>query len=116
MLYRKKTLTEAAQWFADGHAKPWAQSSVREMGDHFEIDTREGTLRGEPGDWIARGPQGEVYPIGADIFAETYEEADRESSAVPPSFEDVRVMIRQEIREALDEQAQAIEIQKRLKF
>lgn len=104
MLYRKKTLTEAAQWFADGHAKPWAQSAVREMGDHFEIDTREGTLRGEPGDWIARGPQGEVYPIGAEIFAQTYEPADQASAARPATAEDVRLMIREEIRAALAEQ------------
>ena len=74
-LYRKKTLIEAAQWFASGHCPIWAQTAVRECGDHFEIDTREGTLKGVPGDWIARGIEGEVYPIGADIFAKTYEVA-----------------------------------------
>lgn len=74
-MYRKKTLTEAAQWFSNGHCPVWAQRAVREYGDHFEIDTREGTLKGVPGDWIARGPEGEVYPIGADIFTKTYEAA-----------------------------------------
>jgi len=37
------------------------------------IDTREGTLVAVPGDWIAKGVQGEVYPIAEDIFAQTYD-------------------------------------------
>jgi len=37
------------------------------------IDTREGTLVAIPGDWIAKGVQGEVYPIAEDIFAQTYD-------------------------------------------
>lgn len=72
-LYRKKTLTEASQWFSQGQCPPWAQKAVREFPTHFEIDTREGTLKGIPGDWIALGPEGEVYPIGASIFEKTYE-------------------------------------------
>lgn len=72
-LYRKKTLTEAQQWFSNGQCPVWAQSAVRECSTYFEIDTREGTLKGYPGDWIARGPAGEVYPIGDDIFKATYE-------------------------------------------
>jgi hypothetical protein len=71
--YRKKVLTEAVQWFSNGGCPVWAQKAVRECGDHFEIDTREGTLKGIPGDWIAIGPAHEVYPIGAEIFAATYE-------------------------------------------
>jgi len=38
------------------------------------INTREGTLYGYPGrDLIIRGVQGEIYPIGIDIFSETYD-------------------------------------------
>jgi len=73
MQYRKKTTIEATQWFCNGQCPTWGQSAVRECGGHFEIDTREGTLKGVPGDWIARGVEGEVYPIGADIFFKTYE-------------------------------------------
>lgn len=72
-MYRKKVLTEAQQWFANGQCPRWAQGKVRECGDHFEIETREGTLKGVPGDWIAIGPAHEVYPIGQEIFAATYE-------------------------------------------
>lgn len=43
------------------------------VAGHVEIDTREGTLRGYPGDWIIRGVQGEFYPCGEDIFAATYD-------------------------------------------
>lgn len=75
-LYRKKTLTEAQQWFGKGHCPVWAQAAVREASTYFEIDTREGTLKGEPGDWIAKGPEGEVYPIGNSIFQKTYELAE----------------------------------------
>lgn len=39
---------------------------------HKKINTREGTLVAEPGDYIIRGVEGEVYPIGADIFEQTY--------------------------------------------
>lgn len=38
------------------------------------IDTLEGTMRAEIGDWIIRGVQGEFYPCKPDIFAQTYDE------------------------------------------
>jgi hypothetical protein len=38
-----------------------------------EIDTLEGVMRGEVGDWIIRGIKGEFYPCKPDIFAATYE-------------------------------------------
>lgn len=37
------------------------------------IHTLEGTMRGDPGDWIIRGIKGECYPCKPDIFAATYE-------------------------------------------
>lgn len=39
----------------------------------IEIDTLEGTMRGERGDWIIKGVAGEFYPCREDIFQETYE-------------------------------------------
>lgn len=38
-----------------------------------EINTLEGVLRGEEGDWIIRGIAGEIYPCKPDIFEQTYE-------------------------------------------
>jgi hypothetical protein len=41
----------------------------------IEIDTLEGTMRGDYGDWIIKGVKGEFYPCKPDIFAATYEPA-----------------------------------------
>lgn len=37
------------------------------------IMTLEGSMTGQPGDWIIRGVKGELYPCKPDIFAATYE-------------------------------------------
>ena len=43
------------------------------------IDTREGTLRGYPGEWLIIGVAGEKYPCADDIFRATYEPVDAEA-------------------------------------
>lgn len=40
----------------------------------LSIETLEGTHRGDVGDWIICGVQGELYPCKPDIFEATYEE------------------------------------------
>lgn len=40
---------------------------------YCDIKTLEGTMRGDFGDYIIRGVQGEVYPCKPDIFEKTYE-------------------------------------------
>jgi hypothetical protein len=40
----------------------------------LEIDTPEGTMTAQPGDWIIRGVKGEVYPCKPDIFEATYDQ------------------------------------------
>jgi hypothetical protein len=47
----------------------------RENGQIIEaiISTLEGTMTGNPGDWIIRGVKGEIYPCKPDIFAATYD-------------------------------------------
>ncbi len=39
------------------------------------IDTLEGEMRANVGDWIIRGVKGEIYPCKPDIFAATYDPA-----------------------------------------
>ena len=53
----------------------WCPSLV-EGGPEGEvyIKTLEGTHRGNVGDWIIKGVQGEFYPCKPDIFEETYEQ------------------------------------------
>lgn len=38
------------------------------------IQTLEGLMRGDYGDFIIRGVEGEIYPCKPDIFEKTYEE------------------------------------------
>jgi hypothetical protein len=47
-----------------------------------EIETREGKLYGEIGDWLITGVEGEVYPCGDAIFRKTYEPVDDEARRV----------------------------------
>ena len=43
------------------------------------IETFEGTMRADLGDWIIRGVKGELYPCKPDIFAATYEPVESET-------------------------------------
>jgi hypothetical protein len=54
--YRKTTLTYAAR-----------------IDQPFEVDTLEGLHTGNAGDYLAVGPHGEMYPIDAAVFADSYE-------------------------------------------
>ncbi len=93
--FRKKpVVVEAMQltYEDDGVAKimEWAASSnsvIRFSPDHgMTIDTLEGVMRADLGDWIIKGVEGEFYPCKPDIFAKTYEavpvagEMDREAT------------------------------------
>ncbi len=40
------------------------------------INTLEGKMTAQPGDWIIRGVKGEFYPCKPEIFEATYEPAD----------------------------------------
>ncbi|MGC9261425.1 MAG: hypothetical protein ACP5I8_15275 [Phycisphaerae bacterium] len=37
------------------------------------IETLEGVMRADPGDWVITGIKGEKYPCKPDIFEATYE-------------------------------------------
>jgi hypothetical protein len=41
----------------------------------FTVETLEGTMRGNAGDYLIRGVNGEYYPCKPDIFEKTYEPA-----------------------------------------
>lgn len=47
-----------------------AYQTDREMN----IETLEGVMHAEPGDWIITGVNGERYPCKPDIFEKTYEQ------------------------------------------
>lgn len=43
--------------------------------DTIQIETLEGAMTANPGDWIIKGVKGEFYPCKPDIFEATYEPA-----------------------------------------
>lgn len=83
MKYRKKPVViDAVRW--DGNlptvealmAGSTCKSVSQDLGDPgLVIETLEGNMRAEVGDWIIRGVKGELYPCKPDIFAVTYEPA-----------------------------------------
>lgn len=46
------------------------------------IDTLEGQMKGNPGDWLIRGVEGELYPCKDSIFQAIYEVVDE--TPLPP--------------------------------
>lgn len=44
--------------------------------EFIEIQTLEGRMRADIGDWIIRGIKGELYPCKPEIFVQTYDPAD----------------------------------------
>lgn len=49
----------------------------------IQIETLEGVMTANPGDWIIRGVKGEFYPCKPDIFAATYEPVDETKEKKP---------------------------------
>lgn len=79
--YRKKPVViEAFRYWVD--ARPdWfcdkvTTNEIITHETHCEINTLEGVMRGEVGDFIIQGVKGEIYPCKPNIFAATYEAVD----------------------------------------
>ena len=55
----------------------WSEGEVRCDGSVVVVQTLEGELRGNVGDWIIRGVAGEFYPCKDEIFLATYERVEQ---------------------------------------
>lgn len=55
------------------HDTPLGPTTDEWVPEHLEIDTLEGTMTAQVGDFIIRGVKGEFYPCKPDIFHMTYE-------------------------------------------
>jgi len=44
-----------------------------QMEEAFEVETLEGLMKGQPGDWLMIGVNGEMYPCAKEIFEKTYD-------------------------------------------
>ena len=65
---------EGAEW--GKYRKRPVVIDAKQLTQRVEIDTREGTVVGEPGDYLIVGVEGEIYPCGREIFEQTYEEVE----------------------------------------
>ncbi|TCX53838.1 hypothetical protein [Dehalobacter sp. 14DCB1] len=81
MKYRKKPVViEAVQFNNSADIHEFCGEKVREpIGvDYMEIETLEGIMRANNGDFIIKGINGEFYPCKPDIFEKTYEKVEEE--------------------------------------
>ena len=70
---KKQVAVEAVQWFKHGDHPAVAADSGDGAG---YIETPEGRLRVEPGDWVITGIAGENYPCKPEIFKKLYTATD----------------------------------------
>ncbi|WP_328439334.1 hypothetical protein OHA71_23640 [Streptomyces sp. NBC_00444] len=75
------TMYEVLTWIRENGGK--ATEGADRSGPVLIIQTLEGNMRADLGDWIIRGVQGEFYPCKPDIFAATYAPAD--GTPAPPA-------------------------------
>ena len=54
-----------------------ATVKAKQMSEPFEVETLEGTMRGNAGDYLCIGVEGEQWPIKKQIFEATYSEVAR---------------------------------------
>jgi hypothetical protein len=90
MKFRKKPVVFEAYRFGFDDPPVWAKRAAQkgiltEMSQYggeqhwCEIETLEGTMRAEVGDYIIRGVKGELYPCKPDVFAATYEPVEEDT-------------------------------------
>ena len=86
-LYRKKPVVVEAMQFTDeskdavfswarGHSHP--SFNIRNE-PCLLIQTLEGEMRADLGDWVIRGVRGEFYPYKNEVFLQTYDPADQDA-------------------------------------
>lgn len=76
MKYRKKPVViEALQWNGSNinALTNFANSHIEFHNYLIKIETLEGVMIANVGDYIIKGVKGEIYPCKSDIFEQTYE-------------------------------------------
>lgn len=73
-IYDNTYRREPMSWLDD--AIDAGKVTIDERDLSASIETLEGVMYADPGDWIICGIQGEIYPCKPDIFAATYEPED----------------------------------------
>ena len=74
---RKERLEHNAQMSGEWDGfRPYRKSTItyaKKLDEPFEVDTLEGLHTGKAGDYLAIGHHGEMYPIDAAVFEDSYE-------------------------------------------
>lgn len=76
------SLSEMPEWAEDACMTSTLTKVHETIGDDeivcrgWNIESLEGTMRADLGDYIIRGIKGEIYACKPDVFAATYEPAD----------------------------------------
>ena len=87
-VYVQKHMGLHPDWFADAvTANTVITYGLGKFGEgpvYCLIETLEGTMRANDGDWIIRGVKGELYPCKPDIFVMTYEPVEAPSPTKKP--------------------------------
>ena len=65
-----KKLNNQSDWFS-AKRLPFFVKAVK-MDNSFKVQTLEGTMSGEAGDYLIEGIEKEVYPVKASIFLKSY--------------------------------------------
>lgn len=71
--FTRKSLKSTDSWVRLYSDKLHLTSQYAGKVLYIEIDTLEGTMRADLGDFIIKGVQGEFYPCKPDIFEKTYD-------------------------------------------
>jgi len=75
--YRKKPIIiDAIQWDGDNFNEivyNFVGIICGQKNDFLDIQTLEGVMRADKGDYIIRGIKGEFYPCKPDIFENSYD-------------------------------------------
>ncbi len=77
--YRKKPVVIEAVQFTSNNNKELGDflgRSINPFDPQIGIDTLEGVMTANKGDFIIKGIQGEFYPCKLDIFEKSYELVD----------------------------------------
>lgn len=59
---------------------------AEQLTEEKQIETLEGTMKGNAGDWLIRGVEGELYPCKDEIFKKTYAPVGREEEGFNNPF------------------------------
>ena len=88
--YRKRPIVVEAAQFTEGSKDMvcnWVgglcDADTEEGRPVLRIQTLEGEMTAQLGDWVIKGVQGEFYPCKPDIFGASYEPVEAQRRGVP---------------------------------